>query len=71
MDYFISEIQMKKYIVKRPGPSNSSIWEWKTYQKEGTTWVGPKEYDTEAEARAAGTEWDSNSVVVEINKPDV
>lgn len=61
---------MKKYILKRPTPSNASIWEWKTYQKEGTTWVGPIEYDTEAEATAAGTEWDANSVVVEINKPD-
>lgn len=62
---------MKKYVVKRPNPSNSSIWEWKTYQKEGTTWVGLVEYDTEDEAKSAGEAWDSKSVVVEINKPDV
>ena len=61
---------MKKYVLKRPSPSNSSIWEWKTYQKENTTWVGLQEYDTEADAQAAGLVWDSSSVVVEINKPD-
>ena len=61
---------MKKYIVKRPSPSNSSIWEWKTYQKEGTTWVGPIEYDTKAEAETEGKAWDAKSVVVEITKPE-
>lgn len=61
---------MKKYIVKRPLPSNPSIWEWKTYQKEGTTWVGPVEFDTKAEAETAGRAWDKNAQVVEINKPE-
>ena len=61
---------MKKYIIKRPSSSNPSIWEWKTYQREGTTWVGPVEYDTRAEAETAGKEWDSKSVVVEITKPE-
>lgn len=61
---------MKKYIVKRPSPSNSSIWEWQTYQKENTTWVGTIEYDTAVQATAAGKEWDPQSVVVEIDVPD-
>ncbi len=61
---------MKKYIIKRPLPSNPSIWEWKIYQKEGTTWVGAVEYDTRAEADAAAKVWDKNSQVVEINKPE-
>jgi len=61
---------MKKYIVKRPLPSNPSIWEWQTYQKEGTTWVGAIEYDTQAEAESAGSNWDKKYQVVEINKPE-
>ena len=62
---------MKKYIIKRPSSANAAIWEWKTYQKENTTWVGPVEYDTENEARTAAAEWDPRSVVVEINKHDL
>lgn len=61
---------MKKYIIKRPSPNNPSIWEWKTYQKENTTWVGPVEYDTRDEALEAGKLWADNSVVVEVNTPD-
>jgi hypothetical protein len=61
---------MKKFIIKRPTSANPNIMEWKTYQKEGTTWVGPIEYSTRAEAEAAAAEWDSKSVIVEINAPD-
>lgn len=61
---------MKKYIIKRPTSANPSVMEWKTYQKEGTTWVGPVEYDTRAEAESAANEWSPQSVIVEINVPD-
>jgi hypothetical protein len=46
------------------------MMEWKTYQKEGTTWVGPMEYDTRAEAEAAAAEWSPVSVIVEVEVPD-
>jgi hypothetical protein len=61
---------MKKYIIKRPASANPNIREWKTYQKEGTTWVGPVEYDTRSEAEAAAAEWSPSSVIVEIDTPD-
>jgi hypothetical protein len=62
---------MKKYVIKKPSTSNPSIWEWKTYQKEGTTWVGLVEYDNLAESETAKLEFGADAVVVELNKPDV
>ena len=59
---------MKKFLVKRPSPSNPSIWEWKTYKKEGTTWVGPMQYDSREQAESIAREWDSSAQVVEIEK---
>lgn len=61
---------MKKYLIKRPLQSNPSVWEWKTYKKEGTTWVGPVQYDTKAQAESAATQWGGNPQVVEIDKPE-
>lgn len=61
---------MKKYIIKRPTSANPNIMEWKTYQKEGTTWVGPIEYATRAEAEAAAAEWSPATIIVEIEVPD-
>lgn len=61
---------MKKFIIKRPTSANPNIMEWKTYQKEGTTWVGPIEYNTRAEAEAAAAAWSPASVIVEIDTPD-
>jgi len=60
---------MKKFIIKRPTSGNPNIMEWKTYQKEGTTWVGPVEYDTRAEAQAAAAEFSPASVIVEVEVP--
>lgn len=61
---------MKKFIIKRPTAANPNIMEWKTYKKEGTTWVGPIEYDTREEAAAAAAEWSTSAVIVEVNAPD-
>jgi hypothetical protein len=62
---------MKKFVIKKPSPTNSKIWEWKTYMPfENSPYVDLVKYDTEAEAKAAATEWDPNSVVVEITQPD-
>jgi hypothetical protein len=61
---------MKKFIIKRPTSANPNIMEWKTYQKEGTTWVGPIEYATRAEAEAAAAEWSPATVIVEVEVPD-
>ena len=60
---------MKKFIIKRPTSANPNIMEYQTYQKEGTTWIGPIEYNTRAEAEAAGTEWSSATVIVEVEVP--
>ena len=57
-------------MIKRPTSGNPNIMEWKTYQKEGTTWVGPKEYDTRAEAEEVAAEWSSAAVIVEVEVPD-
>jgi hypothetical protein len=61
---------MKKFIIKRPTSANPNMMEWKTYQKEGTTWVGPIEYATRAEAEAAAAEWSPATVIVEVEVPD-
>lgn len=61
---------MKKFIIKRPTSANPNIMEWKTYQKENTTWVGPVEYNTRQEAEAAAAEWSANSVIVEVEVQD-
>jgi hypothetical protein len=61
---------MKKFIIKRPTAANPNIMEWKTYQKEGTTWVGPIEYDTYSDAEIAAAEWSTKSIIVEVNTPD-
>jgi hypothetical protein len=61
---------MKKFIIKRPTSTNPNIMEWKTYQKEGTTWVGPIAYDTRIEAEAAAATWSPASVIVEVEVPD-
>jgi hypothetical protein len=61
---------MKKFIIKRPTSANPNIMEWKTYQKEGTTWVGPIEYATRAEAEAAAAEWSPATVIVEVEVPN-
>lgn len=44
--------------------------EWKTYQLEDTTWVGPIKYSTLNEAETAAAEWSLNSVIVEIDEQD-
>jgi hypothetical protein len=46
------------------------MMEWKTYQKEETTWVGPIEYATRAEAEAAAAEWSPATVIVEVEVPN-
>ena len=61
---------MKKFIIKRPTSDNPNIMEWKTYQKEGTTWVGPIEYDTRTEAEAAAADWSPATIIVEVEVPD-
>jgi|688.fasta_scaffold251879_3 hypothetical protein len=61
---------MKKFIIKRPTSANPNMMEWKTYQKEGTTWVGPIEYATRAEAEAAAAEWSPATVIVEVEVPN-
>lgn len=44
--------------------------EWKTYQKEGTTWVGPIEFNTRQEAESAAAAWSENCVIVEVEVQD-
>ncbi len=61
---------MKKFIIKRPTSADPKVMEWKTYQKEGTTWVGPVEYDTRADAEAAAAEYSPNTVIVEVEGQD-
>jgi hypothetical protein len=62
---------MKKFVIKKPNPTNSKIWEWKTHMPfENSPFVDLVKYDTQAEAEAAATEWDPASQVVEIEVPD-
>lgn len=62
---------MIKYLIKRPTAENPKIWEWKTYQKEGTTWVGPVEFDFKKDAEEVAKEWAPEKYqIVEVNVPD-
>jgi hypothetical protein len=62
---------MIKYTIKRPGPVNSRLWEWKTHMPiENHTLIEVKKYDTRAEAEAEASEWDAKAQIVEIVVPD-
>lgn len=62
---------MIKYTIKRPGPANSRLWEWKTHMPiENHTLVEVQKFDTRAEAEAVAAAWDSKAQIVEVTVPD-
>jgi hypothetical protein len=63
---------MINYTIRRPGPANSRLWEWKTHMPiENHTLVEVQKFGTRAEAEAAAAAWDSTAQIVEITVPDV